>query len=70
VKPLPACPFLSRSMLARVCVISDRRDAALMLAIMELGPRVGETAWAHRRVRAALSSPGGIWIGGLWVNLA
>lgn len=48
----------------------DRRDADLMFALCELGPRVGGVAWAHRRVRAALTAPGGMWIGGLWVNLA
>jgi hypothetical protein len=49
---------------------SDRRDAALMSALMEFGPMSNGYAWAHRALRGAVDRGDSICIDGYWVALA
>jgi hypothetical protein len=51
-------------------IASDRRDAALMSALMEFGPMSNGYAWAHRALRGAVDRGDSICIDGYWVALA
>jgi hypothetical protein len=50
--------------------VGDRRDAALMLALMECGPMLKGYAAAHRALRGAADRRDWIYINGYLVGLA
>lgn len=49
---------------------ADRRDADLMFALADCGPRINAKAWAHRMLDGSTNRTEAIWIRGFWVNLA